>query len=310
MPPRLPLAQAVRSCRASLTTATTTPIISSTPSITTLLGALSLQTRRQASILANLRDNPGAYNKRKRVGRGPSSGYGKTAGRGQKGRKARGAVNPWFQGGQTSLLGVWGRKGFVNHRAEDLAEVNLDRLQAWIDSGRIDATQQITPREMVRSGLAARGKDGIKIIARGSEKLKTPIDIVASRVSASAIDAIEALGGKVQTRYYTKQTIQRLVRGEMVHTTEPLPVGAEHVERILTERRSQTKHMYRMPDPTSRWDIEYYRDPAHRGYLSYQLAPGDSPSLFFKVPKTFAPKVDQAEGAQKKKKDLGDNKMW
>ncbi|KAI6353083.1 hypothetical protein MCOR25_009192 [Pyricularia grisea] len=310
MPPRLPLAQAARSCRATLTTATTTPIISSAPSITTLLSALSLQTRRQASILSNLRDNPGAYNKRKRVGRGPSSGYGKTAGRGQKGRKARGAVNPWFQGGQTSLLGVWGRKGFVNHRAEDLAEVNLDRLQAWIDSGRIDATQQITPREMVRSGLAARGKDGIKIIARGSEKLKTPIDIVASRVSASAIEAIEALGGKVQTRYYTKQTIQRLVRGEMVHTTEPLPVGAEHVERILTERKGQTKHMYRMPDPTSRWDIEYYRDPAHRGYLSYQLAPGDSPSLFFKVPKTFAPKVDKEEGEQKKKKDLGDNKMW
>ena len=69
---------------------------------------------RSAAILARLRDNKGAYNKRIRVGRGPSSGYGKTSGRGQKGRKARGKVNPWFQGGQTPLIVSKGRRGFEN----------------------------------------------------------------------------------------------------------------------------------------------------------------------------------------------------
>lgn len=70
--------------------------------------------RRNASILAQLRDNPGAHQKRIRVGRGPSSGKGKTSGRGHKGQKQHGKVNPWFQGGQTPLIRTWGQKGFVN----------------------------------------------------------------------------------------------------------------------------------------------------------------------------------------------------
>ena len=81
--------------------------------LTSLFQALSIQTR-SASILGNLRDNPGAHQKRIRVGRGPSSGYGKTSGRGHKGQKQHGKVKPWFQGGQTSLMKVWGKKGFVN----------------------------------------------------------------------------------------------------------------------------------------------------------------------------------------------------
>jgi large subunit ribosomal protein L15 len=74
---------------------------------------LSVQTR-SASILANLSDNKGAYHKRIRRGRGPSSGYGKTAGRGHKGQKQHGKVKPWFQGGQTPLIVSHGRVGFIN----------------------------------------------------------------------------------------------------------------------------------------------------------------------------------------------------
>src|SRR4051812_22461005 len=107
MPPRLPLAQAVRCCRAPAA------LSSTAPPLVSLFAALSVQAR-SASILASLSDNPGAYNKRIRKGRGPSSGYGKTAGRGTKGQNAHGKVKPWFQGGQTPLLFSHGRKGFVN----------------------------------------------------------------------------------------------------------------------------------------------------------------------------------------------------
>lgn len=68
-----------------------------------------------------------------------------------------------------------------------------------------------------------------------------------------------------------------------MHTDEPLPVGKEHVERVVEEAR-KSGFKYRLPDPTSRWDIEYYRDPAHRGYMSHLLEEGENPSLFFGVP--------------------------
>jgi large subunit ribosomal protein L15 len=107
MPPRLPLSAAARCCRIPLdAAATSSPLIS-------LFAALSIQTR-SASILANLSENKGAHHKRIRVGRGASSGYGKTSGRGHKGQKQHGSVNPRFQGGQTPLAVSHGRKGFVN----------------------------------------------------------------------------------------------------------------------------------------------------------------------------------------------------
>lgn len=107
MAPRLSFAQAARCCKAPSISSVTSPFLIS------LFAALSVQTR-SASILASLSDNAGAYHKRIRKGRGPSSGYGKTAGRGQKGQKAHGKVKPWFQGGQTPLIFSHGRKGFEN----------------------------------------------------------------------------------------------------------------------------------------------------------------------------------------------------
>lgn len=164
-----------------------------------------------------------------------------------------------------------------------MSEVNLHRIQDWIDQGRLDPSKQITPKELIESRLIGSPKDGVKILSLGASSLKQPIDVVASRVSASAIEAIEAAGGKVTTRYYTKLAIQRLVSGESVHTDKPLPVGKEHVEGVLAEARARP-FRYRLPDPTSRADMEYYRDPAHRGYLRHQLKEGESPSLYYKVP--------------------------
>lgn len=181
-----------------------------------------------------------------------------------------------------------------------MMELNIDRLQTFIDAGRLDPTKQITPRELVLSGAIGRNiKDGIKLLARGGETLKTPIDIIVSRASAAAIKAIESSGGKITTRYYTRDAIKRLVAGKSMHTDEPLPTGPEHVESVLVKARAAKKHFYRLPDPTSRRDIEYYRDPAHRGYLSHTLQPGESPSLYFKVPGTEMGFVRSAKAQQK-----------
>ncbi|CCC11417.1 hypothetical protein SMACR_02075 [Sordaria macrospora] len=304
MPPRLPLAQAARCCQASLT-ATRPSVPASSSSLISLFAALSVQTR-SASILASLSDNRGAYHKRIRKGRGPSSGYGKTSGRGMNGQKSKGKVNPWFQGGQTPLIVSHGRKGFVNQFAADMSELNLDKLHEWIEAGRIDPTKPITPKEIIKSGIIGSSiKDGIKLLGRGKEGFKIPINITVSRASGSAIEAIEAAGGKIVTRFYTKESLKRLVQGKSLHTDKPLPVGKEHVEEILAQARSLKKKYYRLPDPTSRWDIEYYRDPAHRGYLSHQLAPGESPSLYFKVP-TGGEKVKVVRAEKVKASKTGD----
>lgn len=272
-------------------------------SLTACLVGLALQQTRQASILGNLA-NKGAVHSRKRIGRGPSSGHGKTAGRGHKGQRQHGKVKPWFQGGQVPLIVKHGRKGFTNLRAPQMSEVNLDKIQDWINQGRLDPTKQITPKELIESRLVGSVKDGVKVLARGSECLKQPIDVMVSRASAGAIAAIEAAGGKVVTRYYTKLAIHRLLTGESVNTNKPLPVGKEHVEPVLAAAKRSAFH-YRLPDPTSRADIEYYRDPAHRGYLSHQLAPGESPSLYWKVPGVSRVKSEAKEG-----KKSADETLW
>ncbi len=115
MPPRIPSQLAAQCCRATIT-----PL--QPRSLAGLLAALSIQTiqTRNASILSNLSDNPGAHQKRIRLGRGPSSGKGKTSGRGHKGQKQHGKVKPWFQGGQTPLIFQRGRLGFENLYVTDV----------------------------------------------------------------------------------------------------------------------------------------------------------------------------------------------
>ncbi|KAF3770421.1 hypothetical protein M406DRAFT_344168 [Cryphonectria parasitica EP155] len=315
MPPRIPTSHIIRCCRTSIER----PRLTTAP-LASLFAALSIQNpprqtlsqARHASILSDLRDNRGAYNKRIRKGRGASSGYGKTSGRGHKGQGQHGKVKPWFQGGQTPLIFKHGRMGFVNHGKENIAHINLTRLQAWIDAGRIDPTKPITPKELIACNLIGRIPDGIKLLAHGrydkpaegTPIMKQPIDIIVSRASAKAIQAIESAGGKIVTRYYTKEAIRNLISGKSVSTSEPLPVGKEFVEPAL-EKLRQGPYLYRLPDPVGRWHIEYYRDPAHRGYLSHQLKPGESPSLFFRVPsKTIKKKVAKVKEVEQSDKKL------
>ncbi|PSR81106.1 hypothetical protein BD289DRAFT_507717 [Coniella lustricola] len=317
MPPRIPRAHIARCCKTSIERAGP----AATAPLTSLFAALSIhqtpQTTmvtqvRHASILGDLRDNAGAYNKRIRKGQGASSGYGKTSGRGHKGQGQHGKVKPWFQGGQTPLIFKHGRMGFTNHGKENIAHINLSRLQAWIDAGRLDASKPITPRELIKAKMIGRIPDGIKLLAHGRYEepqegealIKQPIDICVSRASEQAIKAIEAAGGKVVTRYYTKEAIRNLIAGKSVNTTMPLPLGKQFVAPAL-EKLNAAPYLYRLPDPVGRWHIEYYRDPAHRGYLSHQLKRGESPSLFFQVPsKKLKKKVVKAKTAEQLDKKL------
>lgn len=187
-----------------------------------------------------------------------------------------------------------------------MSPINLNRIQEWINQGRLDPTKPITLKELAKSRCLHGVKDGVKLLARGKEELKTPINILVSRASAAAIEAVEAAGGKVTTRYYTKPAIRRLLKGESVSSFTPLGMlsSSETTSPTLDTARPFT---YRLPDPTSRKDIEYYRDPAHRGYLSHLVEEGQGPSLFFKMP---------GAGTVRRRKEKGDgpakgaNRIW
>ena len=189
-----------------------------------------------------------------------------------------------------------------------MSPVNLDRIQSWIDQGRLDPTKPITVKELAESRCLHGVKDGVKLLARGKEALKIPINILVSRASGEAIKAIEAVGGKVTTRYYTKQSIRRLLKGESESSFRPFaltPVREGESPILAATAASALPFSYRLPDPTSRKDIEYYRDPAHRGYLSHLVEEGHGPSLFYKTPGTGSRRSKARRG-----KDVGENRIW
>lgn len=166
MPPRLSLNRLCHSCQSLLISPSVFLPRRPTPWLALLSHHQTSQQSRYASILASISDTPGAYSKKIRRGRGPSSGKGKTSGRGHKGQKQHGKVPAHFNGGQTPLEVVKGKRGFKNVFALDMAVVNLDRIQAWIDVGRLDPCRVITVRELCQSRCLHRVKDGVKVLAR------------------------------------------------------------------------------------------------------------------------------------------------
>jgi large subunit ribosomal protein L15 len=147
---------------------------------------------------------------------------------------------------------------------------------------------------------------------QNADQLKSAINIIVSRASSSAIARIEALGGTVTTRFYSPISIKRVL-GRHSHPAISLQADPSLVSRAANsslgiqsltaslespdtpeDAKSEVlraimakvgeKYRYRLPDATSRKDIEYYRDPAHRGYLAHTIKEGESPSLFFKPP--------------------------
>ena len=146
--------------------------------------------------LNELRDNPGAAKKAKRVGRGPGSGKGKTAGRGIKGQKSRsGVAINGYEGGQMPLYQRLPKRGFNKPNRKAFAVVNLGLIQKFIDDKKIDAKKDITEDVLVESGLVRRKKDGIRVLAKGDFSAKAKIAVTGA--SKSAVEAVEKAGGSL-----------------------------------------------------------------------------------------------------------------
>jgi large subunit ribosomal protein L15 len=150
--------------------------------------------------LNEIRDNPGSHYRAKRIGRGIGSGKGKTSGRGGKGQTARsGVAINGFEGGQTPLHRRLPKRGFKNTIFQkDYKIVNLDRLQAALDAGKLSKEGTVDAAKLVASGVLRRSGDGIRLLGNG--KLTEAITIEVIGASKSAIAAVEAAGGKVVVR--------------------------------------------------------------------------------------------------------------
>jgi len=142
--------------------------------------------------LHELKPNPGARKKARRVGRGIGSGAGKTSGRGQKGQKSRsgGAKGPAFEGGQMPLQRRLPKRGFTNIFRKEFAEVKLRDLNRFEDGA------EVTPESLVEAGLVNRNSDAIKILGNGDIEKK--LTVKAHRFTKSAADKIESAGGKAE----------------------------------------------------------------------------------------------------------------
>ena len=153
--------------------------------------------------LNEIRNNPGAHKHKHKVGRGSSSGLGKTSGRGVKGAKARTGNGIYgFEGGQMPLHMRMPKRGFRNIFGTDFSEVNVGRIQKAIDNKKLDVKTKITEEILRKAGLAHKSKDGIRLLGKG--EITAKIDIEVAGVSASAKDAIEKAGGSVTTTYVKK----------------------------------------------------------------------------------------------------------
>ncbi|MBB3859076.1 large subunit ribosomal protein L15 [Novosphingobium hassiacum] len=147
--------------------------------------------------LNEISDNDGARKGRMRVGRGIGSGKGKTAGRGQKGAKARSGVSiNGFEGGQMPLHMRIPKRGFNNIFAKDWAEVNLGMIQKFIDAGKIDASATVDHAALKAAGLARGGKNGVRLLGKG--ELTSKVAFKVDGVSKGALEAVQKAGGSVE----------------------------------------------------------------------------------------------------------------
>lgn len=142
--------------------------------------------------LHELKASEGSRKTRNRVGRGMSSGNGKTSGRGHKGQKARsgGGVRPGFEGGQMPLFQRLPKRGFTNIHRKEYTIVNLDVLNRFEDG------TEITPELLLEEGVVSKLNTGIKVLGKGAIEKK--LTVKAHKFSASAKEAIEAAGGQTE----------------------------------------------------------------------------------------------------------------
>ena len=211
---------------------------------------------------------------KRRVGRGIGSSKGKTSGRGHKGQKARagGSIPHGFEGGQTKLYKLLPKRGFNNKRhAEPMVAINVGTIQDFIDMGRLNLSEAsresinedqstggetkenaklrtLTLKDLVEAGICTKSsiKYGVKLLAKGKERLKTPFNLHISRASESAIQAIENIGGQVTTVHYNKLALRTLLSPEKF---------------VILPKQAR---------PPPKWQAYYTNWDKNRGYLSVQ----------------------------------------
>lgn len=142
--------------------------------------------------LHELKPSEGSRKERNRVGRGTSSGNGKTSGRGHKGQKARsgGGVRLGFEGGQLPLFRRLPKRGFTNINRKEYAVVNVGTLNRFEDG------TEVTPELLIETGVISNAKSGIKVLSEG--KIEKKLTVKANKFSAAAKEAIEAAGGQTE----------------------------------------------------------------------------------------------------------------
>ena len=142
--------------------------------------------------LHELKAVPGATRAPKRKGRGTATGQGTTGGRGMNGQKSRsgGGVRPGFEGGQMPLYRRIPKRGFTNLFGTEYTAINVEELN------RFEAGTEVTPELIIETGMAKQVKDGIKILGNGT--LEKALTVKAQKFSKSAIEKIEAAGGKAE----------------------------------------------------------------------------------------------------------------
>ncbi len=147
--------------------------------------------------LNGISDNAGSSKARMRIGRGIGSGKGKTGGRGVKGQKARtGVAVKGFEGGQMPLHRRLPKRGFWNPFSTDYNEVNLGRIQAAVDAGKLAAGEAVTVEALVAAGVCSKPRDGVKLLGNGEISAKLTFEVAAA--SKSAVAAIEKAVGSVK----------------------------------------------------------------------------------------------------------------
>mmetsp|Transcript_8293 Transcript_8293/g.12335 ORF Transcript_8293/g.12335 Transcript_8293/m.12335 type:complete len:268 (-) Transcript_8293:332-1135(-) len=202
--------------------------------------------------LNNISDNPGAIKSKRRVGRGIGSSKGKTCGRGMKGQKSRagGSIKPFFEGGQTPFHKRVPKRGFTNKYATPMEPLNVGTIQDYIDMGRLNVNSEktLTIKDLCNAGILtqSRIKHGVKLLADGSDRIKSPINIEISRASKAAITAIEAAGGTITTVHYNRLALKALLKP---HRFDILPKRARPPPKLMP----------------------YYTSYENRGYLSPQV---------------------------------------
>jgi len=240
-----------------------------------------------------LQDNPGAVKKKRRIGRGIGSSKGKTSGRGHKGQKARsgGSIPLYFEGGQTRFFKLLPKRGFTNKRHKvDMLSLNVGTIQDYIDMGRFptipiptstDNTNDsenndnpptavvLTMKDFMDAGLCttSSNKHGMKLLAKGKERVRTPIKIEISRASESAIAAIEAVGGEVTTVHYNKLALRTLLKPHKYNNESSSSSSSGG-----GESKGKGKIQLQLPKnarPNPKWQ-PYYTNWNNRGYLSVQ----------------------------------------